>query len=81
MSTDEQIAKLTKDLERLRKQAQDYHNMAQMSLGAAQYAEGQLLELKAAKAKESPKAPPAKTEPTPDAKPNVEPPMPPPAAP
>ena len=75
MSTDEQIAKLTKDLERLRKQAQDYHNMAQMSLGAAQYAEGQLLELKAAKAKESPKAPPAKTKPAPTAKPNVAPPM------
>jgi len=58
MSTDEQIAKLTKDLANMRKLAQDHHNASQQHLGAAAYIEGQLAELQDAKAKEpTPAAP------------------------
>lgn len=58
MSTDEQIAKLTKDLANMRKLAQDHHNASQQHLGAAAYIEGQIVELQAAKAKEpTPAAP------------------------
>jgi hypothetical protein len=58
MSADEQIAKLTKDLQNMQKLAQDHHNASQQALGAAGYIQGQLIELQAAKAKaEAPSAP------------------------
>ncbi len=56
MTTDEQIAKLTKDLANMRKLAQDHHNASQQHLGAAAYIEGQLVELQAAKATPTPPA-------------------------
>ncbi len=55
-TTDEQIAKLTKDLANMRKLAQDHHNASQQHLGAAAYIEGQLVELQAAKATPTPPA-------------------------
>jgi len=57
MSTDEQIAKLNKDLQNMRKLAQDHHNASQQHLGAAAYIEGQLVELQAARATPPPAAP------------------------
>jgi len=58
MTTDEQIAKLNKDLQNMRKLAQDHHNASQQHLGAAAYIEGQIVQLQAAKAKEpTPAAP------------------------
>lgn len=63
MSTEDQIAKLTKDLQNMQKLAQDHHNAWQQHLGATGYIQAQLAELQAAKAKEP-------------GKPNVEPPTP-----
>lgn len=57
MSTEAQIAKLTKDLANMRKLAQDHHNASQQHLGAAAYIEGQLVELQAARATPPPAAP------------------------
>lgn len=53
MSTDEQIAKLKTDLERMHKAAQDHRDAWQQHLGAAGYIQGRIAELQA----ESQKAP------------------------
>ncbi len=47
MSTDEQIAKLKTDLERMHKAAQDHRDAWQQHLGAAGYIQGRIAELQA----------------------------------